>query len=98
VRSIANLPTRSGANLAAGKTIYADNCAVCHGPDGRGNKEFGAPNLTDGIWLFGSDEAAIVEIVANSRNGVMPAWNGRLDPVTIKALTYYVHSLGGGEK
>jgi cytochrome c oxidase cbb3-type subunit III len=98
VRSIANLPTRSGANLAAGKTIYADNCAVCHGSDGKGNKEFGAPNLTDGIWLFGSEEAAIVEIVANSRNGVMPAWTGRLDPVTIKALTYYVHSLGGGEK
>ena len=90
--------TRAGADLGAGKTIYADNCAVCHGPDGKGNKELGAPNLTDGIWLFGSDEAAIIEIVTNSRSGVMPAWAGRLDPVTIKALTYYVHSLGGGEK
>ena len=98
VRSIANLPTRPGANLAAGKTLYADNCAVCHGLDGKGNKELGAPNLTDGIWLFGSDEAAIIEIVTNSRSGVMPAWAGRLDPVTIKALSYYVHSLGGGEK
>ena len=69
------------------RKIYADNCAVCHGPDGKGNKELGAPNLTDGIWLFGSDEAAIIEIVTNSRSGVMPAWAGRLDPVTIKALT-----------
>ena len=98
VRELARLNTRPGTDLAAGRKIYADNCAVCHGPDGKGNREFGAPDLTDGIWLFGSDEAAIIEIVTNSRSSVMPAWAGRLDPVTIKALTYYVHSLGGGEK
>jgi cytochrome c oxidase cbb3-type subunit 3 len=98
VRSIAGLSTRPGTDLAAGKTLFADNCAVCHGPEGRGNQELGAPNLTDGIWLFGPDEATIVDIITNSRNGVMPAWAGRLDPVTVKALAYYVHSLGGGEK
>ena len=98
VRSIASLSTRPGVDLAAGKKLFADNCAVCHGEDGKGNKELGAPNLTDGIWLFGSDEASIIEVIANSRGGVMPAWSERLDPVTIKALTVYVHTLGGGEK
>jgi cytochrome c oxidase cbb3-type subunit III len=98
VRSLANLSTRAGTDLAAGKKLFADNCAVCHGDDGKGNKELGAPNLTDGIWLFGSDEAALVEVITNSRGGVMPAWTGRLDPMTVKALTFYVHSLGGGEK
>ena len=98
VRALANLPTSPGINLAAGNKIYADNCAVCHGPDGKGNSELGAPNLADGIWLFGSDEATLIEVIANSRSGVMPAWAGRLDPMTIKALTFYVHSLGGGEK
>jgi cytochrome c oxidase cbb3-type subunit 3 len=98
VRSIANLSTRAGGDLAAGKKLFADNCALCHGPEGKGNREFGAPNLTDGIWLFGPDEATIIDIISNSRSGVMPAWAGRLDPVTIKALAYYVHSLGGGEK
>jgi cytochrome c oxidase cbb3-type subunit 3 len=98
VRSLARLNTRPNADLAAGKKVYADNCAICHGPDGMGNKELGSPNLTDGIWLFGSDEATIVEIITNSRGGVMPAWAGRLDPMTIKALAFYVHSLGGGEK
>jgi cytochrome c oxidase cbb3-type subunit 3 len=98
VRYIANLSTRPDIDLAAGKKIFADNCTVCHGADGKGNKELGAPNLTDGIWLFGSDEATLVEVITNSRGGVMPAWTGRLDPVTIKALAYYVHSLGGGEK
>jgi cytochrome c oxidase cbb3-type subunit 3 len=98
VRYIANLSTRPELDLAAGKRIFADNCTVCHGGDGKGSKELGAPNLTDGIWLFGSDEATIIEVITNSRGGVMPAWTGRLDPVTIKALAYYVHSLGGGEK
>src|SRR4051812_8686698 len=98
VRSIASLSTRAGTDLAAGKKLFADNCTVCHGPEGKGNRELGAPNLTDGIWLFGPDEATIIDIIANSRGGVMPAWAGRLDPVTIKALAYYVHSLGGGEK
>lgn len=98
VRSLSNQATRPGANLSEGKKIFADNCAVCHGPDGKGNREYGAPNLADGIWLFGSDEATIIDVITNSRNGVMPAWAGRLDPVTIKALTVYVHTLGGGEK
>ena len=60
-------------------------------------QELGAPNLTDKIWLYGSDEATLVETITNGRAGVMPAWVGRLDPSTIKALTVYVHSLGGGK-
>jgi cytochrome c oxidase cbb3-type subunit 3 len=70
---------------------------ACHGNDGKGNQEVGAPNLTDQIWLYGSDEATIVETITNGRAGVMPAWTGRLDPLTIKALAVYVHSLGGGK-
>jgi cytochrome c oxidase cbb3-type subunit 3 len=60
-------------------------------------REFGAPNLTDGIWLYGGDKANLTTTVNNARYGVMPRWNNRLDPVTIKMLAAYVHSLGGGE-
>jgi cytochrome c oxidase cbb3-type subunit 3 len=97
VRSLSGLSTASGFDAAAGKKIFAENCVSCHGEDGKGNPEFGAPNLTDKIWLYGSDEATIIETITNGRAGVMPAWIGRLDPVTIKALTVYVHSLGGGK-
>jgi cytochrome c oxidase cbb3-type subunit 3 len=97
VMSLAGLPTRQGVDLAAGKKLYADNCAVCHGDGGKGNEELGAPNLTDKIWLNGSDEASIIESINTGRGGVMPAWVGRLDPVTIKALAVYVHTLGGGK-
>jgi cytochrome c oxidase cbb3-type subunit 3 len=97
VRSIAQLSVRSGIDLEAGKKVFAANCVVCHGDDGKGKQDLGAPDLTDRIWLFGSDEASIVETIANGRASVMPAWTGRLDPATIKALAVYVHTLGGGK-
>ena len=60
-------------------------------------RQFGAPNLTDAIWLYGGSREKIAASVTNAHAGVMPAWEGRLDPVTIKMLAAYVHSLGGGE-
>jgi len=97
VRSLSGLSTTPGADLARGAKIFADNCAVCHGADGKGNRSVGAPNLTDQIWLYGSDTKTIVDGIWNGHGGIMPAWGGKLDPVTIKALTVYVHTFGGGE-
>jgi cytochrome c oxidase cbb3-type subunit 3 len=97
VRSLAYLPTPPEADLDAGAKIFVENCAACHGENGKGNMELGAPNLTDAIWLYGADKATIVEGLTNGRGGVMPAWAVRLDATTIKALTVYVHTLGGGQ-
>ena len=97
VRSLSGLSVTPSADLARGAKIFADNCAVCHGPQGKGNRTVGAPNLTDQIWLFGSDAKTIYDGVWNGHGGVMPAWGTKLDPVTIKALTVYVHTFGGGE-
>jgi cytochrome c oxidase cbb3-type subunit 3 len=95
--------TLSGGNVDAaaaerGKTLFAEQCAACHGEDGKGIAELGAPNLTDPIWLFGdgSRERLIAQI-ADPRQGVMPNWDGRLDDATIKMVTIYVHALGGGQ-
>mgnify|MGYP000887797298 FL=1 len=77
--------------------VFADNCAACHGADGKGMREFGAPNLTDADWLYGGDKDTIVATITNARYGVMPTWEARLDAPTINALAVYVHSLGGGE-
>jgi cytochrome c oxidase cbb3-type subunit 3 len=57
----------------------------------------GAPDLADQIWLYAPDKKTIMEGLWNGRGGVMPAWGGKLDDVTIKALAVYVHTLGGGE-
>jgi cytochrome c oxidase cbb3-type subunit III len=97
VRSLSGLPTQAGYDAAAGKKIFAENCTACHGDNAKGNQELGAPDLTDKIWLYGADEATLIETITNGRSGVMPAWEGRLDPVTLKAMAVYVHSLGGGK-
>jgi cytochrome c oxidase cbb3-type subunit 3 len=98
VRSLSGLSTERGADLAFGKKLFADNCSLCHGQEGKGNREMGAPNLTDKIWFYGSDKETIMLGLQNGRGGVMPAWQGRLSEPIIKALTVYVHSFGGGEK
>ena len=97
VRSLSGLPSEAKPDLEKAKQLFADNCAVCHGDDAKGNQELGSPNLTDGIWLYGSDKATIVETITKGRGNTMPAWKDRLDAETIKALTVYVHSFGGGK-
>lgn len=82
---------------ARGQALFATNCATCHGPNGGGLREFGAPNLRDRIWLYGEEAETIRDVITNSRQGVMPRWGHVLDPVTIRMLAAYVHSLGGGE-
>ena len=97
VRTISKQDAPDAAS-ARGAGLFAANCAVCHGPEGKGNRTLGAPNLTDPIWLYGGDRASLTETVTNARYGQMPNWGAQLDPVTLKMLAVYVHSLGGGEK
>lgn len=87
----------SGATDGAGAELYSDNCAGCHGEDGTGDREQGAPNLADAIWLYGGDTETITETVTYSRFGVMPAWGQRLSEQDVRSVAVYVHSLGGGE-
>ena len=77
--------------------VYEDNCASCHMSDGSGDKFLGAPNLSDKIWLIGKDRDTLYQSIGNMKPSVMPAWHKRLDEATIRSLTLYVHSLGGGE-
>lgn len=97
VSSLSGQTYPEAADAEAGATIFADNCAACHGDDATGNAELGAPNLADAIWLYGSDYETIMETVRNGRAGAMPAWEPRLGETTVKALAVYVHTLGGGE-
>jgi cytochrome c oxidase cbb3-type subunit 3 len=85
------------AAVARAQSIFAEQCAACHGPQGLGGQQLGAPNLTDADWLYGADRASIHDQIVNGRGGVMPAWGGRLSPETIKALTVYIHANAGGQ-
>ncbi|EBA15892.1 cytochrome c oxidase, cbb3-type, subunit III [Roseobacter sp. SK209-2-6] len=88
---------QDASKVEAGAEIYADNCASCHMDDGTGDRSQGAPNLADALWLYGGDYATLMETVNNSRYGVMPSWNNRLTEAQVRAVTTYVHQLGGGE-
>ena len=98
VASLSGKAGDAGADdIAAGRQIFAQNCAACHGEEGKGNRELGAPDLTDAIWLYGSTVADIAAQIRAPKHGVMPAWAARLGNTTVKELAVYVHSLGGGE-
>jgi cytochrome c oxidase cbb3-type subunit 3 len=97
VRTLSKLAPEPGVDVDAGKKIFADNCAVCHGDDGKGNLAMGSANLTDGLQLYGGDFKDLIQTIMFARNSTMPAWGTRLDPVTIKALAVFVHSLGTGQ-
>jgi cytochrome c oxidase cbb3-type subunit 3 len=81
----------------AGAKIFQEQCVACHQPSGKGNQEMGAPDLTDGLWLYGGTRDAVYRSIFYARNGSMPAWGERLDEATLKMLTLYVHTLGGGK-
>lgn len=89
----------SGRKVPAGDTAlgarrFQELCAACHGPDGRGNPQLGAPNLTDDVWLHGGSVAAIRRTIAEGRQGEMPAHMERLGELRVKLLAAYVLGLG----
>lgn len=84
--------------VTAGGQVFADNCAACHGEDGKGSMELGAPDLTDGFWIYGSDRQSVYASVFGGRQGHMPQWDHRLTPLDLKILALYVLDLGPAQK
>ena len=96
--------TADEAKAAAGTALFAENCSACHGEDGKGNRDLGSPNLTDAIWLYCGDEATLTHTLNVGLGGVMPSWGysapgtqARLTEDQVRAVSIYVHALGGGE-
>ncbi len=96
VLSLSGKP-HDAALAAPGEELFADNCASCHGDAGEGMRDQGAPRLNDNIALYGDDLDTLIDTITNARFGVMPAWGQRLSEADVKAVTLYVHQLGGGE-
>ena len=76
-----------------GEDVFQANCVACHGADAQGMAMLGAPNLTDNNWLWGSSEAAIIDIVTNGRMNRMPGFGDFLGEDKVHLLTAYVWGL-----
>lgn len=88
-------PDRGAA--ARGAVVFQSQCTICHGATGLGDRNVGAPALTDDVWLYGGSRDEIRQQIELGRGGVMPTWERRFDGGTLRALAYYVHQMGGGE-
>ena len=89
--------THDGVLASRGKALFATNCVVCHGADGKGNPALGAPNLTDKVWLYGGGETTISETIRTGRNNKMPAWGEFLGDAKTHVLAAYVWSLSSAK-
>ena len=87
--------------MKTGHQLFGDNCAACHGRDGRGGDNY--PDLTDHDWIWGGGPERIAETLrvgvnslhAESRAAQMPSF-GRdkmLDQTQVGNVATYVYSL-----
>ena len=83
---------------AAGEDLFSRNCSSCHGADGMGRLQAGAPNLTDDVWLYGGGDNDIFYTIWDGRQGWMPAWQARLSDEDRKMLVIYLQELADGER
>ncbi|MCX7208626.1 MAG: cytochrome-c oxidase, cbb3-type subunit III [Proteobacteria bacterium] len=89
---------RNELRASRGAETFKQTCVACHGAEGKGNQDLGAPNLTDNIWLYGGSEATIIETITNGRSNVMPAWKEFLGDAKVHLLAGYVYGLSNKEK
>jgi cytochrome c oxidase cbb3-type subunit III len=68
-------------------------CAACHGPEGKGNPQIGAPNISNAVLRYGSTVNSVVNAINHGHHGVMPAWKDVLTPAQIHLVAAYVYSL-----
>jgi len=96
VRSLSGqqLDDSEKSRIDAGKDVFIANCVACHGENGKGNREVGAPDLTDAYWIYGGDRQSVYSTIYSGRQGHMPHWANRLSPLDIKLIALYVGTLG----
>lgn len=90
IAHLRSLGPEKGTPNPSGQQTFNQFCAGCHGTDAQGNPLMGAPNLTDAIWLYGNNDATLVQTLKLGRNGVMPAFENRLSDVQIRLLVAWL--------
>jgi len=94
VRTLSAPETLQNNFMAAqGRKLYEGVCAACHGVDGKGNPDLGAPDLTDAYWMYGNSRESLRQTVMHGRHGSMPAHRELLGETRARLVAAYVWSL-----
>ena len=94
VRTLSDPASMDNNFMAAqGRSLYNGVCVACHGVDGKGNQELGAPDLTDNYWMYGNSSESLRQTIANGRHGTMPAHKDLLGETRSRLVAAYVWSL-----
>jgi cytochrome c5 len=84
--------------VALGDKVYRERCALCHGPEGKGDGPAAAGlnpkprNHTDGSYMNTRTDEELLEVIRHGKGG-MPAWGGVLSETEIQAVLKHVRSL-----
>lgn len=97
VRALAGEVPGNDFFASQGKGLYEGVCVACHGIDGKGNQDLGAPDLTDAYTMYGNSVEAIMETINQGRHGVMPAHRDLLGETRSRLVASYIWSLSKGE-
>lgn len=88
-------PLTAAADISSGKSIFATNCAPCHGTNAEGKV---GPNLTDEFWLHGGEINHVYKTIKFGVNGKgMVAWKGKLSGKQMLQVASYALSLQGSK-
>ncbi|HWY47431.1 MAG TPA: c-type cytochrome, partial [Bryobacteraceae bacterium] len=82
---------KPGSSAAA--ALFQQNCAGCHGTDGKGTRSAGTPDFTNRSIQSGLSDQQIIDTIRNGKPGRMPAWAGKLSDAQISELATYIRSL-----
>lgn len=92
---VAAMPSGEADPESGAASLFAENCATCHGEGGTGGLLNGAPSLVDQAAIYGQDVETVMETLWRGRQGLMPSWSERLSDVEINALALYVARMSG---
>lgn len=76
--------------IAAGKQLYGNLCAACHGENGKGSV---GPDLTKSKYIYGKSRIDIAKSITEGRPNGMPAFNGQINPEQVEGLVEFLLSL-----
>ena len=101
LKTIKNPVPATAASIKTGQAVYNMNCRQCHGFRGKGDgllapKNPSPADLTDDMWIYGSTDGEIYNIISNGvgGNSEMKGLRSELTTNQMWSIVNYIRSIG----